>query len=175
MSWFDTLTPDQYRNTITGMNFLSAGFAYNADKAKAAAQKKWQTYSNTMVNISNALNQGVISQNESLAISQSVQEQVNIQRGGLITAAKSEVEAAAAGVKGKSVNQALLDIQANAASRQRTAEIDLNNKLLGYQQQRNQSNLDAVMQKDYSYIPKPSAGTYLLGAAMDTAKLWLQP
>lgn len=168
------MSPDEYRNTITGMNFLATGFNYKADRDKAKAQKKWQRYSNIMTNFNNAMNQSVISQNEQMATSQAVQEKVNIQRGGMLTEAKVAVQAAAAGVKGRSSNQTLIDVQANVASRERTKEIELDNTLRGFAQSRKQSDMSTKMQQDYSFIPKPSASSYLLSSSMDMAKLWLQ-
>lgn len=172
MGWFDSFSPDTFRQTITGLNFLSAGLNYQADKAKAKAQKKWQAYTNAMTNISNAMNQSAISQNESMAVEQSLMEAVNIQRGGILTEAKAEVQAAAAGVAGRSVNQTILDIQSNAAAKERARQINLENTLSGYAQQRTQSAFQAQLNQDYSFIAKPSASTALFGAAMDSMKVW---
>src|ERR1035437_9106959 len=162
MSWFDN--PDNMLSMQKWGNLLSAGTAYMADKEQADAKRKWQAYSNAMVNISNAQDQNAISSNETMAVQDAVQKNVNVQRGGLIFAAKEQVQAAAAGVQGRSVNQSLMDIQAQAADKERNNQIDLQNKLQGYAQQREQKNLNAAQEQNYSYIAAPNAGTYLLGA-----------
>lgn len=171
MAWFDGFDNFAANNSdwfAIGTKFLSAGFQYSSDNATSDAKRKWQQYTNAMTNIQDANNQNVITQNEQMAISTSVNNQVNIEKGGILTEAKAQVSAAASGVKGRSVTQSLLDIQSNASQREAQRQTDLNNQLLGYNQQRYNSKMSAAIQQDYSYIPKPSAAMAMFGAGLDS-------
>ncbi len=171
MSWFDSLSSGDMTAMQEGMNFLSAGTKYMADKAQATAREKWQAYSNSMANISNALNQNAISVNETNTVREATDTNANIQKGSILYGAKEVVMASAAGVQGKSVNQSLLDIQANAAQREMNNQLDLTSKLNSFAQQREESEMKAKEAQNYSFIPKPDAGSYLFSAAMQNAKL----
>ncbi len=174
MSWLDDLTPNGFNVGIPALKLLSAGTQYIAAKQRSKAEQKWQSYQNAMTNLSNAQNQTAISHNEEMAVQQAGQERVDIQRGGMITEAKVAVQAAAAGVAGKSVTESLLDVQRNAAAREQSSIEELNNTLLGYQQKRASSEFEAKIRQNYSYIPTPSAGDYLLNASMDIAKFGME-
>ena len=56
----------------------------------------------------------------------------------------------------------------NAASREAERQEGFRTTQLGIGNQRMQVAMSAAMQKDYSYIPKPKAASYFLGAAMNT-------
>jgi hypothetical protein len=147
-----------------GLNFLSAGMSYNADKERSKAQQAWQAYSNTMVSLSDAVNQNAITKNEILANEAFADQAIQNQKSGLISEAHVEVAAAAAGVKGRSVNQAMLDVQRNTANQEYQRQRSLRNANLAFDQQRLQSGLSAKMQTDSSYIPTPSGSSYFLNA-----------
>jgi hypothetical protein len=152
-----------------GLNLLSSANSYKAAKRQAAAQQAWQDYSNTMTNLSNGINQNAITQNEILANEASANNAVGIQKAGLISAAHAEVAAAAAGVKGRSVNQAIRSVQRSIATQEYDRQISLKNANAAFDQQRLQSAMGASMQQDYSYIPKPSGASYFLNALSNTA------
>jgi len=147
-----------------GLNFLSAGMQYKAAKAQAAAQKAWQEYSNKMARLSNSMNQNAITVNEILAMEAFADQAVQLKKGGIIGAAKVETAAAAAGVKGRSVNQAMFDVQRGVAQREAQRQQSFKNAKLAFDQQRVQSSMSAEMQQDYTYIPKPQAASYFLSA-----------
>ena len=154
---------------MLGLNMLQGAAQYQADKAEAKARKAWQRYSNTMVNLSNSLNQNAITDNEVMAMQESTNQAIDIKKDYLQTAATTEVSAAAAGVKGRSVNQALFDVQRNANIAEGRRQGALENAFLAFDQQRQQSSMSAAMQKDYSYIPKPKFASYMLKAASSSA------
>lgn len=149
-----------------GMNMLSAGQSYAADKAQYKASKAWQAYSNTMVRLSDAVNQNAITTNTLMAGDAFAEQALQIRKGGILASAQVETQAAAAGVKGRSVNQAMFDVQRNAAARESERQQSFKNTMLSFDQQRLQSSMSAEMQQDYSYIPKPKAASYILNAAM---------
>lgn len=151
------------------MEFLSQYGAYRADRAQAKAQKAIQAYRNKMLNISNAMNQNSITTNQTLAIQQSAKQAVFQRRDELSTLGATAVSAASAGVRGNSVNMSLLDVQRNAGFQEKARQTDLEQQFMQFRQERLTSNLSAVMGMDYSYIPKPALGSYMLKAAMDVS------
>lgn len=151
------------------MSALSAASQYKADKAQAKAQQAFQKYRNTMTRLSDGVNQNAITTNELLMREASAEQGVQIAQQGLFDTARVEVSAAAAGVKGRSVNQTMLDTNRDIAVRERQRQVSLDNAMLAVDQQRLNSSMSAEMQQDYSYIPKPKAATYFLKFAADTA------
>lgn len=152
-----------------GLNALSAINQYGADKAKAKAQQAWQDYSNRMVDLSATVSQNAITTNELLSADAFTNQAMQIQRGGMLAEAQAKVSAAAAGVKGNSVNRGVTHVLANAASREAERQEQFRVAQLGFTQQRTQVAMSAAMQKDYSYIPKPQAASYFLSAASSFA------
>lgn len=152
-----------------GMNLLSGSASYSADKAQYAARKAWQDYSNKMTRLSDAVSQNAITTNQIMAADNLADQALQIKRGGILASAQVESQAAAAGVKGRSVNQAMFDVQRNAAARESERQTAFKNTMLAFDQQRLNSAMTAEMNQDYSYIPKPRAASYLLNAAMQSA------
>jgi hypothetical protein len=155
-----------------GLEFFSASAGYEADKAQYKAKKAWQAYSNTMVSLGAALNQNIITDNEIIARGTFAQEAFNIKRNKLEAEASVEVNAAAAGVKGRSVNQSLLDVQRKAAEKEHMRTIAFDNAMLGFRQQRVNTEMSAAAQKDYSFLPKPSRLGGLLQAGFNVYDLY---
>lgn len=166
----DTFMADNQNSINAGSNFLSAFMSYNADKAMYKAKKAWQTYSNTMVRLSDAVSQNAITQNELMSQTALANQAIDMKRGNILTQARAEVSAAAAGVKGRSVNQVMVDINRNAAMQERQRQISWENANLAFDQQRLGSSMQAAMQQDYTYLPKPKLGQYLLQAGMNAAQ-----
>lgn len=148
-----------------GLNLLGGYGQYQADKASAKAAKAWQAYSNTMIRLSDAVNQNAITTNEILSQQAFADQAIGIKQSNILTTAQAEVSAAAAGVKGVSVDDVLLDINRNAANAENKRQNDLKASRLAFDQQRQSSALSAALQQDYSYIPSPKLGSYLLNAA----------
>lgn len=157
-----------------GLNLLSASSQYAGDKAQYKAQKAWQQYTNKMVDLSATVSQNAITANQLLAGDAFVNQAFQLRADTIFTRAKVEASAAAAGVKGKSVNRSIRQVLSNSASREAERQESFRTTMLGFDQQRMQVELNKVMQKDYSYIPKPKAASYFLGAAMNTFNSGLQ-
>jgi len=154
---------------VAGLNLMKAGMQYNADKATYKANKAWQAYKNGMVDLSASEAQNTVTSNAILSSNAFVNQAVQLKKDTLITGAKTEVSAAAAGVKGRSVDLAVRSVLRNAANAEAQRQEDLRVSLLGFDQQRMNISMQAQMQKDYSYIPKPKAASYFLSAATNTA------
>lgn len=142
---------------------------YKNAKARAKYQRRMQEYKNKMTNIANAINQNAITTNTTLQIQQSAKQAVHMRKDELTTLASTAVAAAAAGVRGNSVTQTLLNVQQNASGLEKQRQDDLQQYFLQADQQRLSSTLSAVQNQDLSYIAKPKLSNYLLGAAADFA------
>lgn len=154
---------------MAALTAASALASYGADKATAKAQQAYQVYKNAMARISNATTQNVITENQ-IATNQAYGDQaVGIKQQNILSVAQAEVSAAAAGVKGRSVNQVQLDINRSAALAERKRQNDMTNSNLSFAGQRQQSAQAAANAQDYSYIPTPKLGSYLLKAAASYA------
>lgn len=154
---------------MAASNALSAASQYSADKAESKVRRAWQTYRNTMTRLSDAVSQNAITSNELLSNAAFARQAMQLQKATMATEGSAESSAAAAGVRGKSVNQVVLSIQRSSAEQERERQIQLETSWMASDQQRLNSAMSAAMQQDYSYIPKPKASTYFLGAAMKTA------
>lgn len=152
------------------LRFLQSYGQYRADKAQARAQKRLKEYRNKMTNIADAINQNAITQNTTLAIQQSAKKAVHMRRDEISTLGSAAVAAAAAGVRGRSVNATLIDVQRQAGMLEKQRSDDLQQYFLQERQQRLSSSLSAVQNQDLSYIPTPRLGTYMLNAAIQTAQ-----
>jgi hypothetical protein len=143
--------------------------AFGADKARAKADQAYQAYKNAMARISDATTQNVITENQ-IATNQAYGDQaVGIKQQNILSVAQAEVSAAAAGVKGRSVNQVQLNINRSAALAERQRQNDMKNANLSFAGQRQQSAQAAANAQDYTYIPTPKLGSYLLKAGMSYA------
>lgn len=157
-----------------GLQLAGALGSYSADKAQAKAAAAMQEYRNKMANISNAINQNVITTNTTMAMQASAKKAVYMRKEEVQAVGAATVSAAAAGVRGRSVNSTIMDIQRNAALVEKQRADDLQAQFLESDAQRMQSSLSAAMQQDYSYIPKPKLGSYLMSAAASTIQTGFQ-
>lgn len=156
-----------------GMQMMGAIGQYQSDKAQNKAQRALQAYNNTMTRLSDSINQNAITTNSILALETSVAQGLQIKENAIDASAQVEVDAAAAGVTGKSVNRVMMDVMRNASERENERQINLRNAKLEADQQRLNSRMGAEMQQDYSYLPKPKIGTYLLKGAMGATKTYM--
>lgn len=145
---------------------LAMGAKYLGDKAQNKAQKKLQAYKNKMTNIANSINQNTITSNTTLAIQQSAKQAVFMRKDELSSLGASAVSAAAAGVRGKSVNASLIKVKQNAAGLEKQRADDLQGYFYQATNQRLSSSLSAVQNQDLSYLPKPKLAGYLLDFAV---------
>ena len=151
-----------------GLSVAGAFMSHSADKANAKAQQRMQEYRNKMTNIANAINQNAITQNVTNTIQQSARQAVFMRKDELTSSGSTAVAAAAAGVRGRSVNATLLDVQRQAGLSEHQRATDLENFFLQAKQQRLSSSLSAVQNQDLSYIPKPRLSSYLLKSVAST-------
>lgn len=144
--------------------------AYYANKAKVKAQRKMKAYRNAMVNISNAINQNALTTNTTLSIQQSARQAKALRQDELTTLGSAQVSAAAAGVKGNSVNSTFFDIKRQAGVLESNRERDLEHTFLQIDQQRLSSSLSAVQNQDLTHLPGPRFSSYLLKGVMEAGE-----
>lgn len=165
MSWGDLIFSG-------GSALLKAGLSYSAASDKAKSDRQWQAYNNAMLNISGALAQNDVTQNEVFARERSIQQNVAIKKSEFITEASAENGAAAAGTTGRSVNAVLFDIHRNAANAESNLENDAQNQEIAFQNQRQKIAQQVLTQADVRTIPDPNPVTSLLGLGGDMAKVY---
>ena len=158
---------------MAGSSLLSSALGYSADKEQAEAAQKMQQYRNKMTNIANAINQNSITTNTTLAIQQSAKKAVYMRRDELSTLGSTAVAAAAAGVRGNSVNASIMNAKRNASLIEKQRSDDLEQTFTQMDQQRLSSTLSAVQNQDLSYIPTPSLGAAMLNAGTQAASTYM--
>lgn len=156
-----------------GLAALRSGMQYSEAKKSADAKQAWQSYKNTMTQLSNANNQNTITTNENIQRKASVDQAFDIDRSEYLTSAQAEVSAAASGTAGRSVNAVQFDIERNASFAQSQRQNDLSAQYLQDDNSRQQSAFQAANQMDYSPIPQPNPATYMLNFATDASKLYM--
>lgn len=147
------------------VNFITAS-------EDAKSQRKWQAYNNALVRLQNATNQNALTTNEGMAVERASEAEYAIRKNEYITKASVEVSAAATGTTGRSVNAVLFDVGRNAARASADKARDLDYQLLGFQQQRELSNLQTEMQIDHSRIPGPNPADVVLGLTTPFVDSW---
>lgn len=138
----------------------------------AKTQRKWQAYNNALVRLQNGMNQNAITTNEGMAVERASEAEYAIRKSEYITKASAEVSAAATGTTGRSVNAVLFDVGRNAAKASADKQRDLDYQMLGFQQQREQSNLQTEMQIDNSRIPGPNPADVVMGLTTPFVNAW---
>lgn len=149
---------------------VETGLSYEAQSASAKAQKKFQTYRNNMIAFSAGEATNDVTTNVSLAEVASVNQSLDIEKNELQALGSAKVSAAAAGVKGNSVNATENDIQRNAANQQDQRIDNLNQTLMQADQQKRSISINEQSSFDLSPISQPNlfaSGVSLLGKDMD--------
>jgi hypothetical protein len=122
-----------------------------------------QAYSNTMRQISTAQSLNASTLHEVNLQDSSKRLEATLQLESLKNVAASEVSAAAAGVAGGSVEQALLGLKRSALGAQHARMRNLDSSLFAASKQKSNIRLAGIMGKDISVIQRPSTASALLG------------
>lgn len=145
---------------------ITSGFkaigSFIAQSRQAKSDKAWQKYNNTMTNLQNAVNQNNININQNMAIERQVRESYNLRVAKYQTESTAEVAAAAVGAEGNSVDMVMRDISTNEARAQSQLKTDTNYQMVGFDNQRQSSQMQTAMQTDYTQIPTPNLAQSLL-------------
>ena len=166
------------------------GFADGAIRnIQADMSKASQAYSNTMRKIGTAQNLNAVTQNTIAVEDKAKRLEGVLQQQSLKDTAAAEVNAAAAGVAGGSVQQALLGLRRSALNAQNARMRNVISAQVSSSKQKSNIRLAGIMGEDISVIQRPSAAASLLGLgaslldkydnnqpkgsrAIDGARLW---
>ena len=136
---------------------------YAIGSVQADMQAAQQAHGNTMRQLSAAQQQNAVTLGEAQLQDKATRLGASLQLASIKDRGAAEVSAAAAGVAGGSVQQALLGLKRSAIQAQNARMRNLDSQLLASDQQRNNINLAAILGEDISVIQRPSIGSALLG------------
>ena len=138
-----------------------------ADMAEAS-----QAYSNTMRQLSAAQQTNAVVRSEAAAKDNAVRLGAELSKKSLQDKGQLEVSAAAAGVAGGSVSQAMLGLRRSAMSAQDARMRNLNAQLLGADQDKKNITLSAIYGEDISIITRPDPASAMLGLGVSVLDTW---
>lgn len=155
-----------------GLAGLGAVTDFMAAKDQAAIDRKMQKFRNAMAKMQSARQQNAITINENRLASSAVESESMIQRTSIIDKGKAAVAAAAAGVKGNSVDMTMRDLAGSASRASYAVRRQLNQQMSDLGEQRKSVAIGAVLNQDIQVIPKPSVGSMLLGAGTSMLQIY---
>ena len=143
---------------------LSAYSSYRANKTQSRIDEKMRNYKNSMTNIAAAMSSNAVTANTTRNIQQSARKAVALDRDEITAVGAATVNAAAAGVRGNSVDSTITNIERGAGLLEHQRELDLDGMLLQSHFQRESIHMQRLQNQDYSYISKPSLAAGMFGA-----------
>lgn len=147
-----------------GLSIAGSIGEYATASTAAKVQKSIQDYRNTMSKLQEARAMNAVTVNEIRTMDESRRNDDLIQRTAIADQSQAEVNAAAAGVKGNSVDMIARDLKASAGRASYAQRRQVHQQLADMGEQRKSIAIGTVMNKDVQVIPKPSVGALLLGA-----------
>jgi hypothetical protein len=154
------------------MALASSAAGHAATSQQADASRKLQKWQNAMTRLSGAQSQNAVTDNLVLAMQQNADQALEIQKGELKAEGAARVAAAAAGVKGSSVDQTMLDISRNAASKQFARSESLRGIFMTTKAQRKSIAQQTANSIDRSPISGPNITAELLGLGSKAIDLY---
>jgi hypothetical protein len=142
----------------------------SSEQAKLA--KFQRKYNETMSALSAAQNMNAITDNEIATQDQSVYAKLSIQTAAMQESADYDVEAAAAGVMGKSVRMGSIQLQADEARADTSLSRQAAAQRRAHGQQRTQVDLQRIYGKDVSPLPKTNIAASLFKIGSGLIDTW---
>lgn len=155
-----------------GLSLASSFGDFQVAKINQTLQSRIQDYQNTMRKLSASRANNAVTLNEIRTRDASVQADSLIQRTALKDQARAEVDAAAAGVKGGSVESAARDLRMSASRATYAQKRQAHQQLAELSGQRTSIALSVLTQNSNQVIPKPSIGAALLGAGTNLLSIY---
>lgn len=155
-----------------GLNFVSGIGAFLVDKQEAKLQQSIQRYKATMAALSAANSKNAITINENRSQDQKTNADLSIQAAAMQERAAFDVEAAAAGVIGRSVDIGRSQLAADAGRARTSLERQYDQQRAQYGQQRREIDLQKIYSADITPIKSPSLGASLFGIATNMIDTW---
>ncbi len=155
-----------------GLNFFSGLGQFAIARQQAKLEASVQKYKETMAALSAANSKNAITSNENATMDQAVFARLSLQTQEMQDRAAFDVEAAATGVIGRSIDIGRRALGGDAARARTGLERQTQATLRQYGQQRREVDLQRIYSKDVSPISKPSFGAALFGMAQSAIDTW---
>lgn len=169
-SFFNSLKSPAGMKSVAG---AVTGFTdYMIQGVQADMQAAQQAHGNAMRSLSSAQQQNSVTLQEAQLQDKAARLGTSLQIASMKDRGSAEVNAAAAGVAGGSVQQALLGLKRSAIQAQDARMRNLSSEMMATQEQRSNIRLAAVMGEDISVIQRPSIGTALLGIGVNVMQTY---
>lgn len=169
-SFFNSLKSPAGMKSVAG---AVTGFTdYMIQGVQADMQAAQQAHGNAMRSLSSAQQQNSVTLQEAQLQDKAARLGTSLQIASMKDRGSAEVNAAAAGVAGGSVQQALLGLKRSAIQAQDARMRNLSSEMMATQEQRSNIRLAAVMGEDISIIQRPSIGTALLGIGVNVMQTY---
>lgn len=141
-------------------------------KEEAKLQRVVQAYNNTISALSASQADNVTTLNEIQAQDASTRMSTEIQRQSIVATGQAKVAAGAAGVAGGSVKNVMRGLRSSAARAQYARTEQLQGQFRAFGQERRNTAVAKVLNKDISVIPQPSGAAALVGIGTNLLDIW---
>lgn len=169
--WKSARTPAGMR----AMAGISSGITdFIVGGIQADMQEAQQAHNNAMRRLSSAQQQNSMTLQEAQLQDKAARLGESLQIASMQDRGSAEVNAAAAGVAGGSVQMALLGLKRSAIQAQDARMRNLNSEMQAAQEQRNNIKLAGIVGEDISIIQRPSIGAALLGIGVGVLDVYDQ-
>tara|TARA_R110000868_G_scaffold345328_1_gene606434 strand:- start:206 stop:754 length:549 start_codon:yes stop_codon:yes gene_type:complete len=146
-----------------GISAISAIGEHQTRNIQADMNAASQAYGNTMRKISTSQNLNAVTQNTIAVEDKARRLEGVLQQQSIKDSAAAEVNAAAAGVAGGSVQQTLLGLRRSALNAQNARMRNLVSAQFSADKQKSNIRLAGIMGEDISVLQRPSVASSLLG------------
>ncbi len=147
---------------------------YMIQGVQADMEEAQQAHNNAMRSLSSAQQQNTMTLQEAQLQDKASRLGNSLQIASIKDRGSAEVNAAAAGVAGGSVQQALLGLKRSAIQAQSARMRNLDSELLATAEQRSNIKLASVMGQDISVIQRPNISSALLGIGVGVMETYDQ-
>lgn len=155
-----------------GLSLAGTWGQFQTASIQADLQERIQAYRNTMSKLSAARSMNAVTVNEVRSRDAATQADVMIQQQSMRDTARQEVDAAAAGVTGNSVEMAARDLRASAGRARFAQKRQHHQQMAEMGAQRQSIAIAAITNQDIQVIPRPSIGSMLLGAGTNLLSIY---
>lgn len=155
-----------------GLSAINSVSGFFVGREQYKMERAMQAYNNTMSALSAAQANNVTTLNEIQANDAATRQEQEIQRELMIAEGQAKVAAGAAGVTGGSVEGVMRGLRSSAARAKYATDVQLEQQLNAFNQERRNTAISKAMNKDISVIPKPSATSALLGVGKNMLAIW---
>lgn len=157
-----------------GMAAISAFSSYSAVKHQGKMREIQQKYHNKMVAISQASELNTLTENELQTRDAFKRAEVAILGDALRSEADAELNAAVAGVRGKSVEATQTGLARSKLTAQFTLQRKRKAQMILHDEQFKSIKLQAIRSRDTAIIPKPSITAAVAGLGMNLIDIYDQ-